>query len=302
MDRGFKESLTAANRWAARVIPLLAQPRPKEIALLFPREMSLYEPLEIDEGGRHRMDLLGWYQQFTDLGWHVDIVHPDAAVSGALASYHHVAIPHNSLYDVADNSALESEVRAYVENGGNVLHGPHCKLVERAFGIDEADVDFDCIHWRADIIPHGWSTVAWGSGAALANYLDSERTAIAESTFGRGKVWSFGFQYGYAYSRRTTPWVPSKYGRREMHPIVLLDETPVAGLVMASRKTPLPPERGLEFARFGSKWILVNHRSSPVALGSVVSSGAIFQIPSAPGHLAAHSAVCLAVNSDEGPR
>jgi hypothetical protein len=302
MEGGFKESLAAANRWALRVIPLLDEPRAKEVALLFPREMSLYEPLEVDEGGRHRMDLLGWYQQFTDLGWHVDIVHPDAAVEGALASYRHLAIPHNSLYDVDDNSALEAAVRAYVGSGGNVLHGPHCKLIERTFGIQDEEVDFDCIRWRSDIIPHGWSTVAWRSGLALGSYIDSGRMAMAESSFGRGKIWSFGFQYGYAYSRRTTPWVPSRYGRREMHPIVLLEETPVAGLVNASSKTPIAPRRGLEFARFGSRWILVNHRSSPIALGNGVSDHAIFQILSAPGYLAAHSAVCLPTNSDEGLR
>lgn len=31
-----------------------------EAALLFPAEMSRYEPLEVDAEGRHRVDLLGW--------------------------------------------------------------------------------------------------------------------------------------------------------------------------------------------------------------------------------------------------
>ena len=76
MDEMFKDSLRAGNRWAAEVIPLLDQPRAKEVAILFPAEMGLYEPLEVDAEGRHRIDLLGWYAQFADLGWHVDIVHP----------------------------------------------------------------------------------------------------------------------------------------------------------------------------------------------------------------------------------
>ncbi|MBV8779792.1 MAG: hypothetical protein JO353_00210, partial [Phycisphaerae bacterium] len=60
MDEGFKESLRLANRWANKVIPLLAdRQRQKQVAMLFPAEMSLYEPLEVDDEGRHRMDLLG---------------------------------------------------------------------------------------------------------------------------------------------------------------------------------------------------------------------------------------------------
>ncbi|MFT3788669.1 MAG: hypothetical protein QM770_21270 [Tepidisphaeraceae bacterium] len=81
MDELFKDSLRAGNRWAAQVMPLLTEPRAKEIALLFPREMSLYEPVELDHEGRHRMDLLGWHAQLVDLGWHVDIVHPDQVVA-----------------------------------------------------------------------------------------------------------------------------------------------------------------------------------------------------------------------------
>ena len=68
MDDVFKDSLRAGNRWAGEVIPLLDAPRAKQVAILFPAEMSLYEPVELDIEGRHRMDLLGWYSQFADLG------------------------------------------------------------------------------------------------------------------------------------------------------------------------------------------------------------------------------------------
>ena len=72
------------------------------------------------------MDLLGWYSQFVDLGWHVDIVHPDQVASGALADYAHLVVPHNSLYDLGDNAALESAVKEFVAGGGTVFHGPGC--------------------------------------------------------------------------------------------------------------------------------------------------------------------------------
>ncbi len=293
MDELFKDSLRAGNRWAAEVIPLLTAPRAKEVALLFPAEMSLYEPLEADTEGRHRMDLLGWYQQFTDLGWHVDIVHPDQVVSGALAGYQHLVVPTNSLYDLGDNAALEVAVKQFVAAGGTVFHGPHCELANRALGIQEEAIPFDCIQWREEIIPHGWSTVSFLGGQAVATYIQSGKTAISQIGIGKGKVFSFGFQYGHAYCRRTMPIVPPQYGKREIHPIVLLKATPVAVLAGTSPLLPLPPVNGAEFARFGNRLVIVNHRSSPVDIRRIAAKRALPQVPSAPGWLAAHSAVYL---------
>lgn len=293
MDELFKESLRTGNRWAAEVIPLLTESRAREIALLFPAEMSLYEPLEVDPEGRHRMDLLGWYAQLTDLGWHVDIVHPEQVVAGALAAYRHLGVPHNSLYDLGDNAALEAAVKQFVVAGGTVLHGPHCELALRAFGIEEEAAAFDCFVYREEIIPHGWSTVAYRGGRALGTYLQSGKAALAETVLGAGRVLSFGFQYGYAYARRTMPVVPANYGKREMHPVVLLGETPVAALIGASSLAPMRPIKGVEFARFGSSLVVVNHRSSPVDLSSIPARRVIPQVPSAPGWLAAHSAMYL---------
>ena len=293
MDPLFKESLRAGNQWAAQVIPLLDHPRAKEVALLFPAEMSLYEPLEVDIEGRHRMDLLGWYAQFLDLGWHVDILHPKQIVAGALADYRHLVVPHNSLYDLGDNTSLKSAVKRFVGEGGTVLHGPHCELARRAFNIEEETIDFDCIQWQEQVIPHGWSNVAFRSGEAIGTYIESGKSAIASTVVGRGRVISFGFQYGYSYSRRTMPIVPPAYGRREMHPVVLLKETPVESLVGASPLVPSPPIKGVEFSRFGDRLVIVNHRSSPVDIRGIQASSALPQVQFAPGWLAAHSATLL---------
>ena len=295
MDELFKCSLRAGNRWAAEVIPLLDQPRAREVALLFPAEMSLYEPLEVDLEGRHRMDLLGWYQQFTDLGWHVDIVHPDQIAAGVLKDHQHLVIPTNSLYDLGDNAALEVAVKKFVASGGTVFHGPHCGLARNAFGIEEEAVAFDCIKWQQEIIPHGWSTVAFGKGRAIGTYIQSGKTAIAETRIGTGHVFSFGFQYGHAYSRRTMPIVPSQYGRREMHPIVLLAKTPVEALAGISPLAPIKPVKGVEFARFGKSFVIVNHRPSPVETSRIRAKAIISQTPSAPGWLAAHSAAFIKI-------
>lgn len=290
MDEMFKDSLRAGNKWAAEVIPLLTAPRAKEVALLFPAEMSLYEPLEVDTEGRHRMDLLGWYAQFTDLGWHVDIVHPDQVTAGALSEYKHLVIPHNSLYDLGDNAALEVAVKKFVEAGGTVFHGPHCELAKRALGVKEGEVAFDCIQWKEEVIPHGWSTVAFASGKALGTYIQSGKAAITGISLGKGRVFSFGFQYGYSYSRRTMPIVPPQYGKREMHPIVLLHETPVKALIETSPLLPMSPVKGVEFARFGNSLVVVNHRSSPLNISGIKAKQAISLVPSTEGWLAAHSA------------
>jgi hypothetical protein len=108
-------------------------------------------------------------------------------------------------------------------------------------------------------------------------------------------VFSFGFQYGYSYSRRTMPIVPPQYGKREMHPVVLLRETPIAALAGNSPLAPIAPIKGVEFARFGKHLVIVNHRASPVDISGIKSKREIAQVPSAPGWLAAHSATYLEI-------
>ena len=293
MDLPFKDSLRAGNQWAAKVIPLLDASRAKEVALLFPAEMSLYEPLEVDIEGRHRMDFLGWYQQFTDLGWHVDVVHPDQVAAGCLTDYRHLVVSTNSLYDLGNNKPLEAAVKKFVSAGGNVFHGPHCELAKRALGIKEQEIAFDCLDWDEEIIPHGWSTVAFKDGKAIAKYIQSGRAGIAQTKLGQGNIYSFGFQYGYSYSRRTMPIVPPRYGKREMHPIVLLTKTPVEKLAGLSPLAPMKPIKGVEFARFGKNFVIVNHRSSPVGIRGIRARKLLHLVPTAKSLLAAHSAVCV---------
>ena len=297
MDEVFKESLRAGNAWAAKVIPLLDKPRTREAAILFPAEMSLYEPLEVDVEGRHRMDLLGWYAQLVDAGWHVDILHPRQITAGALRDYSVLVIPHCELYDLADNSALEAAVHAFTLAGGKVLHGPHCALAANAFGIKEQPVAFDCIAWREPIIPHGWSTVAYANGRPIGGYIQSGAAAIAETTVGAGKVFSFGFQYGYAYSRRTMPIVPPQYGKQEMHPIVLMRDPPVTTIIGSAKSRVCKPIRGVEFARFGERLVVVNHRSSPVDIRGIAKIEEIAQVSTNAGMVAAHSATCLTLSA-----
>jgi len=87
--------------------------------------------------------------------------------------------------------------------------------------------------------------------------------------------------------------VPPQYGKREMHPVVLLKRTPVAAFAGISPLAPMTPIKGVEFARYGNKLVIVNHGSSPVDISGIKSRKAVPQLPSVPGWLMAHSAIYL---------
>ena len=89
------------------------------------------------------------------------------------------------------------------------------------------------------------------------------------------------------------PIVPPNYGRREMHPVVLMKETPIAHLVGPSPLLPIALIKGVEFARFGEVLVIVNHRASPVDISGIKAGNTLPQIPCAAGWLAAHSAIYL---------
>jgi hypothetical protein len=78
-----------------------------------------------------------------------------------------------------------------------------------------------------------------------------------------------------------------------MHPIVLLKETPVSSLVGRAPKALLRPIKGVECARFGRRVVVVNHRSIPVSIAELKAVSCTALNPTAPGWIAAHSAVML---------
>ena len=295
MDDMFLESVETGNRWARQVIPLIdPQKRLKEAAILFPSQMNLLEPVSVGNGIAHHMDLLGWHQQLLDLGYHVDILHPDQITEGTLADYHILAVPHNSCYHLSPNPALEKALRDWVGQGGLLFHGPSSTVIQNTFGVQEYKVELDCIDWQGHLlIPHGWSTVAYTTGKAISLYARLGTKAITELIHGKGKVISMGFEYGHAYSRKSMPAVPPSYCKLEAHPIVLLKETPVGRLALERLKPRWPGRKGVEIAQFGDRLIVVNHRSEPVNLAEYQCQNPIFQIESTLVRLTGHSAVCL---------
>lgn len=293
LDDMFRASVKTGNEWAKQVIPQLTEHREREVAILFPLAMHLYEPAILPDGARHRMDLLGWYRQFVDLGYHVDILHPDQVKAGELQHYAMLVLPCDSVYDLAPDKALEEHIQTWVNTGGTLLHGPSHKLVKRVFQMKEQSVEPDCIAGKERLIPHGWSTVSYPDAEPLALYERLKQPAIGKTAFGNGHVYSFGFEYGYAYSRRTTPPVPHAYGRHEAHPVVLLKDPPAAQIARATAPAKWNGAKGIEAAWFGTNVVIVNHRSVPFSLNQFHYHNAVWQIPSEMNVLMPHSAVLL---------
>jgi hypothetical protein len=78
-----------------------------------------------------------------------------------------------------------------------------------------------------------------------------------------------------------------------MHPIVLLNQTPVAALIGCAPDLPIAPRKGVEIVRFGRRLVIVNHRATPLDLHQLNARMMIPLIPSPPGWLPSHSAVYL---------
>ena len=68
MEDDFLDSLRRGNTWCAEVIPKRGKSKFKEIAILFPSEMSDYEPFDVENNEIRRLDMLGWYEICRYLG------------------------------------------------------------------------------------------------------------------------------------------------------------------------------------------------------------------------------------------
>jgi len=296
LDSGFKESVTVGNRWLTRVLPRLAgQKRLKEAAILFPRASHLLEPMLSEEGRQHRMDLLGWYRQLTDLGFNVDLLHPDQVKSGVLADYRLLVLPTDACYELAPDRVLESVLGDWVQAGGVCMHGPGNALAEASLGIREKAVEFDCIDFGDRLlIPDGWTTVAYPGAEPLAAYKRQGETAIGSTSRGQGRTISVGFPYGFTYATKRPP-VPHGYHREESVEIQLLDTHPVVCEMRKLRSERWCGGRGVETGCFERSLVVVNHRNVPVDLSALLSDSAEadWQYPVGGNVLIPHAAVCV---------
>jgi hypothetical protein len=216
-----------------------------------------------------------------------------------LGDYKALVLPHNSCYDLSPDPEMERTIAEWVATGGVVLHGPGESIAKNQFGITERPAPFDCIAWSTRLIPHGWSTVAFEGCQSVASYERKGGTAIGHKPVGNGHVYSFGFEYGYAYSRRSMPAVPPSYGRQEAHPVVLLPLTPVEAILRRHTAPAWKGAKGLQIAQFGDAVVCVNHRPDPVNIEQFNARDAIWQVAPNDGKLPANSAVFFRVARDK---
>ncbi len=285
MEPDFLDSLTVGNRWCDEVIPRRKGMRKREIALLFPMEMALFEPYEVGSNKIRRLDLLGWYKLCCDLGYQVDVISGHEIGKGVLSAYKVLIAPANDCYGMADGpeherEARERKIKSWVKEGGIFLHGPGDGLAGSCFGIRGEACGKKPYRYKKTVIPQGEAFCRYRGGIPVSDYVDGEGCCVAKYTDKelaelageerdeyQGAVYSFGIQIGASYAAKNIPHVSYEQGNREMYPIIQSGTT-LAKDILERYIQPESGicERGIETGVFENGMVIVNHRSTPYEL------------------------------------
>ncbi len=276
MEQSFLDSLSVGNLWCGEVIPLRKGARKKEIALLFPLEMALLEPYETGSNKIRRLDLLGWYKLCADLGYQVDVISTHQIEQDALEEYKILIVPANDCYQALPHDQTEQKIKAWVQAGGILLHGPGDALAQSCFGImGEPCEKMPYRYKKTTIIPQGEAFCRYCGGKSVSDYIDGAGCCVAEyaghilaeAELFQGAVYAFGIQIGASYAAKNIPHVPYGQGNKEMYPFALSKTTLVEDIL---KRYLLPVsgicERGIETGVFENGIVIVNHRSEPYVL------------------------------------
>jgi len=269
-----KGSLRGALDWFAGVREQSGRRvKTREVAILFPYASYTLSAYTTDKARYigFREDLLGWFQQFTDQGLQVDIVHPSQVRAGALRGYKRVVVPADPHYWAMPDAAMEAELRGYVEAGGTLLHSVS-ELAERALEVRSRPHGADSFAWEEKIVTGSPEFVAYETGKAEASYLGDGASAYAIQAQGAGTVHSFGFYYGYAYHSREHLPVPRAYKKENHYPLTIAARTPVDKLLEADAQSGAVRRRGVERVVFERGTLFVNH--TPYTLDVPAATGA----------------------------
>lgn len=292
MDEGFTVSLARANRWAKDVIPRLGEKQRSRVAILFPTAMALLEPLKVQGAENRRNDLLGVYRHLCDLGYAPDMVESEDVIQG-LQGYQVLVIPADDCYHAQRSEALEEALRAFVQQGGVVIHSQYAEAAELAFDLHPAPTASTCYTYEGEGGLLLGAPYASYPGEALALWREDGGSAISCSRFGKGCVYSFGFMPGYQIAARSAPHVPLSQKNGELYPLALMHHDPIRDILLRHAAPDAPiAMKDVECTVFQHGCIVVNHRSTPVALdlpGRIIS-----QQPMAGNLLPARSAAFIA--------
>lgn len=291
MDGGLLDSLSRGNAWAKKVIPCLGERKKSRLAILFPTAMALLEPLAVEGAAEKRADLSGLYKACRDFGYDPEIVELPDLTAGLEADM--LLIPADECYHAMRDEDAEEALRDFVRSGGRILHGPDADIVRLAFGIRPAATVGTCFTYRTEgglLSGHGF--VSW-PGEPLALWREDGQNCISRTVYGGGEIFSFGFSAGYQYASRTAPHVPLSQGNAALYPAVFMEHQPLRDILLDTVEQDAPfALREVECTRFRQGWVVVNHRSTPVA---IPLSGKWYAAQECrPGTLPGHSAVYIA--------
>jgi hypothetical protein len=269
-----KASLRRALDWFANVREQAGRRKKmRTVAILFPYASYTLSAFHTDRDryAALRGDFLGWYRQFADHGLSPDVLHPSQVKAGDLRGYRYLVVPADPHYWAMPDPELEAEVRAFVENGGILLHGVS-EFAEKALGFSSRHHVADSFGWEEKIVTGSAEFVAYDSGEIQARYLQDGLAAYVSRRHGRGEVHSFGFHYGYAYGAKEHLPVPRRYKKENHYPLTIAARTPVDALLERS-SVSLGRNRGIEVILFERGTLKINHTPYTFAMESTGSGG-----------------------------
>ncbi len=149
-----KASLKRALDWFADVRKVAGRRiKTRTVAILFPYASYTLSAFSTDARRyvAFREDLLGWFRQFADHGLSPDVLHPSQVKASDLRGYKYLVVPADPHYWAMPDIELETEVRAFVENGGVLLHSVS-EFVEKALGFSSQLHAADSFEWEEKIV------------------------------------------------------------------------------------------------------------------------------------------------------
>jgi len=281
-----RESIRDGLKWFKKIVGKLTQPRRKDIAILFPLAMSLLDFIpsrkqmddpfiernskssNIDNAINRRMNILGWFKHLTDAGYMVDFLHPTQVKEGELKNYFALIIPYDPKYKYMLDLEMEEKIIKWVKSGGVVLHDPNNEFLPAILRPQEMPHSLQCIRCPDGelLLPEGISSSYFKNIEPLARYEDN-KIAIGKRDYGQGLIYSFGFNVGYAYTKKTLPRVES--GTQDHYPLPLLKESLIHNLLSVHKSPRFGRNfymKGIEVSDFRDSLVIINHTSIPFRL------------------------------------
>lgn len=267
MEESFLKSLEIANKWVKKVIPLLGKKRRPKVAILFPNAMATYEPMSVEGNIERRYDMLGWYQCCLDGGYEVDMIDINAVEKGVLNKYKILIVSSNRGYKKDANLLAEKELKRRVLDGGILVHGPKDELVENSIRIKGIPHIEDEIIYQEGGLIQGDCFETYEEGEQIASYSRTGKSAVSRTVLGMGRIYSFGFMFGYSYVSKIAPHVPLRQKNNEFYPIPFMKQNILLDILQKYERPILDIYgKNIEIASFSNGYVITNHTSHPYSI------------------------------------